>query len=427
MGRKERKTDEETRVVQRVTRAGGLPGDYPSLLENVKQRIRTAQVRATLGANAELIRLYWDIRRAIAQRQELRGWGSGVIPRLARDICQELPGVKGFSERNIKLMTQFYHQYPDLGTIGQPAGAQSPAASVTRPSDADSDTRASAAISPPTVTKSLADQVPSIGQPLVAQLPWAHHVLLMQKVKDLSTRFWYMRQTVAQGWSRNVLALMIDSRVHQRQGKAVTNFDQLLPPAQSDLATQTLKDPYVFDFLTLEEPFHERELETSLLTQVEKFLLELGQGFAFVGRQYHLDVGQQDFYIDLLFYHLRLRCFIVIDLKKGPFQAEYAGKMNFYCNVVDDRLRHPTDQPTIGLILCQDKNRSVAQYALKGVNKAIGVSEYQLTRALPAKFKSSLPSIEEIETELSTARPERRRVSRAGRRGRQHQENQARA
>jgi len=366
-----------------------VPGDYPSLLENIKQRIRTAQVRATLCANAELIHLYWDIGRAIAQQQEHKGWGSGVIPRLARDIRNELPKVKGFSERNIDRMVAFYREYPGLEPI-----------------------------SPPVVAKSSTNQTAAIGQPLIAQLPWAHHVLLMQKVKDLPTRFWYMRQTLAQGWSRNVLALMIDSRAHQRQGKAVTNFDQLLPPAQSDLATQALKDPYIFDFLTLEEPFHERELETSLLTQVEKFLLELGQGFAFVGRQYHLDVGQEDFYLDLLFYHLRLRCFMVIDLKKGPFKAEYAGKMNFYCNVVDDRLRHPADQPTIGLILCQDKNRSVAQYALKGVNKAIGISEYQLTRALPAKLKSSLPSIEEIEAELSAAGPKRRRVGRSDKRRR---------
>ncbi len=415
MGRKERRTDKRTNV-RRLTRAAGVPGDYPSLLANIKQRIRAAQVRATLYANAELIRLYWDIGRVITQRQERRGWGSGVIPRLARDIRNELPEVKGFSERNIDRMVAFYREYPGLGPISPPVVAKLPSASVARLSDTDSDTRAIVAISPPPVAKSSTDQVASIGQPLIAQLPWAHHVLLMQKVKDLPTRFWYMRQTLAQGWSRNVLALMIDGRAHQRQGKAVTNFDQLLPPAQSDLATQALKDPYIFDFLTLEEPFHERELETGLLTQVEKFLLELGQGFAFVGRQYHLDVGEGDFYIDLLFYHLRLRCFIVIDLKKGPFKAEYAGKMNFYCNVVDDRLRHPADQSTIGLILCQDKNRLVAEYALKGVNKAIGVSEYQLTRALPAKFKSSLPSIEEIEAELSATQPKRRRGSRSGKR-----------
>jgi predicted nuclease of restriction endonuclease-like (RecB) superfamily len=385
-----------------------VPADYPSLLANIKQRIRTAQVRAAFSANAELIRLYWDIGRAIAQRQQREGWGSGVIPRLARDLRDELPEVKGFSERNIKLMTQFYRQYPSLGTVGQPVVAQLPPASGAGQANAGNDTQAVTAISPPAVAKSSTDQVAAIVQPLVAQLPWAHNVLLIQKVKDLSTRLWYMRQTLAQGWSRNVLTLMIDGRAHLRQGQAITNFDQQLPGPQSDLAAQAIKDPYIFDFLTLEEPFHERELETGLLAHVEKFLLELGQGFAFVGRQYHLDVGQDDFYIDLLFYHLRLRCFIVVDLKKGPFKAEYAGKMNFYCNVVDDRLRHPTDQPTVGLILCQDQNRLVAEYALKGVNKAIGVSEYRLTRALPTELKSSLPSIKEIEAELSTSKPPRR-------------------
>jgi predicted nuclease of restriction endonuclease-like (RecB) superfamily len=195
-----------------------------------------------------------------------------------------------------------------------------------------------------------------------------------------------MRAVIQNGWSRDVLALMIDSRAHERQGKAVSNFAERLPPAQSDLAQQTLKDPYLFDFLTLEEPFHERELETTLVRHLEKFLVELGQGFAFVGRQVHMDVGEEDFYVDLLFDHLRLRCFVVIELKKGAFKPEYAGKLNFYLNVVDDRLRHPSDSPSIGLILCQDKNRLVAEYALKGVRKAIGVSEDQLTWALPRDF-----------------------------------------
>jgi len=238
-------------------------------------------------------------------------------------------------------------------------------------------------------------------QQLVAQLPWAHNVLLIQKVKDLRARLWYMRQSITHGWSHSILALQIKSDAHARAGKAVHNFHATLPPPQSDLAAQVLKDPYIFDFLTLAEPFRERELELALLDQVQKFLLELGQGFAFVGRQYHLDVGSDDFYLDLLFYHLRLRCFVVVDLKRGPFKAEYAGKMNFYCNVVDDRLRHADDKPTIGLILCQDKNRIVAEYALKGVKKAIGVSEYELTRALPKKFQSSLPTVEQMETELS--------------------------
>jgi predicted nuclease of restriction endonuclease-like (RecB) superfamily len=241
----------------------------------------------------------------------------------------------------------------------------------------------------------------SNGQQLVAQIPWAHNVLLMQRVKEPAARLWYMQQTLANGWSRNVLLAMIESEAHRRQGKALTNFEQRLPAPQSDLARQTLKDPYIFDFLTLEEPFHERELEANLLHQLERFLLELGQGFAFVGRQLHLDVGDSDFYIDLLFYHLKLRCYIVIDLKKGEFKPEYAGKMNFYLSVVDDQLRHESDAPSIGLILCQDRNHIVAEYALRGVSKPIGISEYELTRALPPSLKSVLPTVEEIEAELA--------------------------
>jgi predicted nuclease of restriction endonuclease-like (RecB) superfamily len=227
-----------------------------------------------------------------------------------------------------------------------------------------------------------------------------HHVILMEKVKDLRTRLWYVQQTITHGWSRSILALQMKSAAHARAAKAVHNFHVTLPPPQSDLAEQILKDPYIF-FLTLAEPFGERELELALLAQVQKFLIELGQGFAFVGRQYHLEVGADDFYLDLLFYHLRLRCFVVVDLKRGPFKAEYAGKMNFYCNVVDDRLRHADDQLTIGIILCQDKNRIIAEYALKGVKKAIGVSEYELTRVLPKKFQSSMPTVEQMEAELT--------------------------
>ena len=374
-----------------------VPTDYPSLLADIKQRIRTAQVRAALSANAELIQLYWDIGRAIEARQRQEGWGTGVIPRLARDLHNELPEVKGFSERNLKRMIAFYRAYREYDLrVPQPVALLDLLPEATPPD----------AIVPQPVAQLSADELASFPRgTVVGHVPWGHHVLLLERVKDLSARFWYMRETLIQGWSRNVLALMIEACAHERQGKAVTNFDQQLAPPQSDLVAQTIKDPYIFDFLTLEEPFRERELETGLLVHVEKFLLELGQGFAFVGRQYHLEIGEDDFYLDLLFYHLRLRCFVVVDLKKGPFKAEYAGKMNLYCNVVDDRLRHPTDQPTVGLILCQDKNRLVAEYALKGVHKAIGVSEYRLTRALAAKLKSGLPSIEEIEAELSTNKP----------------------
>ena len=238
-------------------------------------------------------------------------------------------------------------------------------------------------------------------QQLVAQIPWMHNILLIEKIKDLPARLWYVQQTITQGWSRNVLQMMIESDAHARQGAAVTNFQANLPAPQSDLARDVLKDPYIFDFLTLDATFRERELETGLVCHLEKFLLELGAGFAFVGRQYHLDIGDDDFYIDLLFYHLKLRCFVVIDLKVGPFRPDYAGKMNFYCNAIDDLLKHGTDQPTIGLILCQEKKKILAEYALRGLDKPIGVSEYELTRALPENLKSALPTIEQIEAELT--------------------------
>ncbi len=376
---------------KKVSPALNALAGYGGLLGEIKRRIRAAQVRAAFATNAEMLRLYWDVGRLLAGRQKLEGWGAAVLPRLARDIGNELPDVKGFSERNLKRMVQFFHEYPALFEIGPPPVAQLPANAT--PGE----------IRPPAVAQLETTAIHvERGQQLVARLTWAHNIILIEKVKELTTRYWYARQTLEQGWSRDVLALMIQNRAHVRQGKAVTNFIRTLPQPQSDFATQLLKDPYIFDFLTLEKSFHERELETGLLRHLQDFLVELGAGFAFVGRQVHLNIGGDDFYLDLLFYHLRLRCFVVIDLKVGPFRAEYAGKMNLYLNAVDDRMRHDGDQPGIGIILCQDKNRVVAEYALRGMKKAIGVSEYQLTRALPKRLRSVLPSIEEIEAELST-------------------------
>jgi len=241
-----------------------------------------------------------------------------------------------------------------------------------------------------------------VAQLALTQIPWGHNILLIQRVKDAEARLWYARRTVEEGWSRDTLAAMVRSDAYRRQGAAVTNFPRRLPPAQSALAGDLLKDPYVFDFLTLTEPFQERELETGLVGHLEKFLLELGQGFAFVGRQYRLEVSDKEFFIDVLFYHLVLRCFVVIELKRGDFKPEYAGKMNFYCSVVDDRLRREHDQATIGLILCQTKDRILAEYTLRDINKPIGVADYEITRALPATLASSLPSIEMIEAELQS-------------------------
>ncbi len=383
-----------------------VPEDFPVLLKEIKARIQQAQTRAILSANAELIRLYWDIGRMIDRRQKQEGWGAAVIPRLARELANELPEEKGFSERNIKRMLAFYRKYPDPDAIVPQAAAQLPGPKGSR-------TSASQLAAPEKVPRAAA-QTP---ESLLWAIPWFHHVVLMEKVKDEATRAWYMRRTLANGWSRNVLALMIQSEAHARQGAALTIFDRLLPSPQSDLVQQTLKDPYIFDFLTLREPFHERELETNLLHQLERFLLELGQGFAFVGRQFRVEVGDSDFYIDLLFYHLKLRCFVVIDLKKGEFKPEYAGKMNFYLAVVDDKLRHATDEPSIGLILCQDRNQIVAEYALRGVSKPIGVSEYELTRTLPVNLRSALPTVEEIEARLAetdAAKPKARGTRKTG-------------
>ena len=357
-----------------------VPQGYASLLADLKQRVRQAQVRAMLSVNAELIRLYWGIGQTIHERQQQEGWGAGVIPRLARDLHNELPEEKGFSERNIKRMLAFYREYAQLDLVPQPVAQIPPTPKVPQ----------AAALFP---------------VELILALPWGHHAELMAKVKDHATRHWYMQAALEHGWSRNVLLMQIETAAHQRHGRTASNFALRLPKPESDLVQQTLKDPYLFDFLTLADPFHERELETGLIAHLEKFLLELGQGFAFVGRQYHLDIGEQDFYIDLLFYHLKLRCYVVIELKRGDFKPEYAGKMSFYCSVVDDRLRHPSDQPTVGLILCQQHNRVLAEYALRGVEKPIGVSSYELTRALPQDLQTSLPSIEQIESELGGLEP----------------------
>ena len=387
-----------------------MASDYGNLLSDIKQRIRAAQIRTAMAANAGALMLYWEIGMVLADRQREKGWGARVLPRLAADLRNELPEEKGFSERNLKRMVQFASEYPFLFSIGPLAVAQLPASAKHAISIANSDipqslkanSPADNAIRPLPVAQLSAEATDAaIWQRAVAQLPWAHNIILIQKLKDLPTRLWYARAAFEHGWSRDVLSLQIDSQAHKRQGKAVTNFERTLPSPQSDLAAQLLKDPYIFDFLTLEKPFHERELETGLLRHLQDFLVELGTGFAFVGRQVHLDVSDDDFYIDLLFYHLHLRCFIVIDLKVGKFKAEYAGKMNFYLNAVDDRMKHESDQPSIGLILCEDKNKIVAEYALRGMEKSIGVSAYELTRALPKKLQSALPSIEQLEAELS--------------------------
>ncbi len=334
-----------------------LPADYATLLATIKERVRTAQLRAGLAANQEMLSLYWEIGRLILDRQQAEGWGTKVIDRLAQDLQNEFPGQQGFSPRNLKYMRTFAEAWVDREFVQQPA----------------------------------------------AQIPWTHHCMLLDKLSTVEDRLWYAAKTVENGWSRNILALQIDANLHQRQGKALTNFHHTLPPPQSDLAQQMTKDPYLFDFLNLRDDANERAVESGLLAHVEKFLLELGVGFALVGRQVHLEIGNRDFYLDLLFYHLKLRCFVVIDLKARDFTPEAAGKMNFYLSAVDDRFRQANDAPSIGLLLCRTKDRIIAEYALRDLNKPIGVSDYvtQLVESLPQALQAAVPSIEEIESELA--------------------------
>jgi predicted nuclease of restriction endonuclease-like (RecB) superfamily len=377
---------------------------YKGLLTNIKNRVRQGQLKVNLAANAEMLATYWDIDRMIHNQQQQKGWGKGVIPKLAIDLKNELAEVRGFSERNLKFMVQFYAEYSNF-SIWQLPVAKLEADPIRQlpVSHLENDTISplpASELESQSIGKLPVSQLETANQQLITKIGWAHHIILIQKIKDLPIRYWYMQQILEQGWSRDTLIAQIKSKIHERQGALVHNFDNTLTNAHSLWAKQTFKDPYIFDFITLATEFSERELELELVKHVEKFLLELGAGFAFVGRQYKLEISNKDFQLDLLFYHLKMRCFVVIDLKKGDFLPEYAGKMNFYCSAVDDLLKHETDKPTIGLILCKGKDKIFAEYALRDLNKPIGVSEYELTQMLPDNLKSSLPSIEDIEKEF---------------------------
>ncbi len=328
--------------------------DYAEFLNTLKIQIQQTQIRAVSSVNRELVLLYWRIGREILQRQKQRGWGAKVIERLANDLRKEFPEMKGFSRANLLYMRAFAEAYQDEQFVQQ----------------------------------------------VVGQIPWGHNIRILDKVKDAEEREWYIRQTIENGWSRNVLVMRIESNLYERTGKAQTNFERTLPKPQSDLAQNLLKDPYILDFLTIGLEAHEREIESLLLQHLKEFLLELGVGFAFVGSQYHLEIGEQDFFLDLLFYHLKLRCYVVIELKNVEFKPEFAGKMNFYLSAVDDLLKHADDCASIGLILCKTKNKIVVEYALRDTAKPIGISEFQLTESLPENLRGKLPTIEEIEAEL---------------------------
>jgi predicted nuclease of restriction endonuclease-like (RecB) superfamily len=323
------------------------PAGYAVWLADLKTRIRETRLRTALAVNSELIGLYWRIGQDILERQERDGWGGKVVARLAADLRTEFPESRGFSRANLLYMRAFAEAWPDQAIV----------------------------------------------QRVVGQLPWGQNIELLG-IKDAGERLWYAEAALAHGWSRPVLATQIDTRLHARQGQAVTNFSRVLPPETSDLAQQVLKDPYQFDFLTLRAAAHERDVERALLGRIKDLLLELGKGFSFIGSQHHIEVGGQDFYVDLLFYHRKLRCLIAVDLKIGPFKPEHAGKMNFYLAALDDRDREPGDNPSIGLILCRDHNRLIVEYALRHVDAPIGVARYQLmlAEALPAALADVLPT-----------------------------------
>ena len=331
------------------------PEGYDEFLGSIKEQIQAAQLRAALSLSRELAGLYWNIGQEILQRQARHGWGAKVVARLAADLKASFPGIEGFSLRNLNYMRAFAEAYPD-SEIAQQLLRNSP-------------------------------------------IPWGHHVRILDKVKDAEQRLWYIGAAYDFGWSRAILEHQIEANLFGRQGKTLTNFSRTLPSPQSDMAQQILKDPYNFDFLTLGADAKERHLERGLLDHLREFMLEMGRGFAFLGSQYHLQVGNKDYYLDLLFYHVRLRCYVVVDLKMSEFVPEYAGKMNFYLSAVDDLERHPDDAPSIGLILCKTRDRVTAEYALRNTSTPIGVAEF--TTALPADFADSLPTIEQIESELS--------------------------
>lgn len=333
-----------------------MSDSYLDFIEAIKKEIENQRLKVVLNANSSMICLYWNIGKAILQKQEEEGWGAKVINRMAKDLKEAFPDMSGFSPRNIKYMRKFAECWPDFEIV----------------------------------------------QRIVAQIPWRSNISLMDKLPDEESRIWYAQKTIENVWSKTILDMQIQSGLMECTGKSVNNFPAALPPADSDMANQIFKDPYLFDFLGTDMPRREVEIEHQLTEHIQNFLLELGQGFAFVGRQVHLEVGGDDFYIDLLFYHLKLRCYVVIELKACDFEPGFISQLNMYQNVINDILRYPSDNPTIGLLLVKGKNQTVVEYSLAGYQNPIGVAEWknQMVKALPEELKSSLPSIEEIEKEL---------------------------
>ncbi len=337
--------------------------DYKAWVVELKSRLRSMQLKAAVSVNSALLEFYWELGADIVDRERNRTWGDGFLKQLSHDLMTEFPDMKGFSYRNIRYVKQWYLFY-----CAETENWQQPVAKLG-------------------------------AMPLsqIKQIPWGHNLLIVSKCQSQAEALYYVENTIQYGWSRNVLTHQIESQLWERKGKAIANFTSTLPSPQSDLAQQTLKDPYVFDFLSLAEDYSERDLELGLVEHITQFLLELGAGFAYLGRQVPLQVGDRDFFLDLLFYHTHLHCYVVIELKTGDFEPEHAGKLNFYLKAVDEKLRRSGDEPTIGLLLCKQRDRLVAEWALSDVHKPIGIAEYEL----PEAVRSSLPTIAQIEAELS--------------------------
>ncbi|MCD8739376.1 PDDEXK nuclease domain-containing protein [Mucilaginibacter roseus] len=340
---------------------------YITFLNRLKTDIVNARLKASLTVNEQLLQLYWQIGDNINYQRNKEGWGTKIIERLSSDLKKTFPDMKGISTRNLKYMQSFAEAYPmfSQNTLAQPGSS-------------------------------------AILQVPLAKLPWYHHITLLDKVKNAGERLFYIHEAIKNGWSRNMMVHQIESALYTRQGLATTNFDETLAASQSELAQEIFKDPYKFDFIGMADVHFEKDLENGLVDNMTKFLLELGNGFSFVGRQFLLSIGGEDFFIDLLFYHLKLRCFVVVELKTGKFVPEFAGKLNFYLNVVDSELKHESDQPSIGILICKEKNKIVAEYALKGIAKPIGVSQYNLTKAIPSELQGSLPAIDDILENLNS-------------------------
>ena len=362
--------------------------DFKSWVSQLKQDIRSAQIKAAIKVNTELLRLYWRMGADICEKQKSASWGDGWLKELSRELMTEFPDMKGFSHRNLQYIRQWYLFYNQENTIVQQVVAQLEDVNVQQPvAKLDNDMRQ--------------QPVAQISEDVFFSVPWGHHLYIISQCKDVSRAVFYLKKTVENGWSRAVLLNYLDTNLYERQGKAVNNFNRLLANPQSELAAQTLKDPYNFDFLTLDGKYRERELEHALTHNVTRFLLELGTGFAFVGSQVPLQVGEDTVYPDLLFYHLELRCYVVVELKVTKFKGEHLGQLGVYVSAVNHIKKKPTDNPTIGLLICKTKNNVMAQYALESTNQPIGISEYQLSKLMPEHIQSQLPTIEDIEATLS--------------------------